>query len=121
MLDISTIRQRETLISQRYGGAQPNLNQTIIRSLLILLPPLDEQHAIAHVLRTVQRAKETTDSVIAALKDLKKGMMPPLHLRSRPRWSEKFFAPTGDRTRSPAQGVAGGEAGGGGHPIYKSH
>lgn len=38
--------QRNNLVSQSFGGAQPNISQTILKELPIPFPPLAEQHRI---------------------------------------------------------------------------
>jgi type I restriction enzyme S subunit len=69
------IHQRPEIMKQRYGGAQPNISQQIIRNLTIPVPPLPQQRKIAAVLGLVQRAIEQQERLIALTTELKKALL----------------------------------------------
>jgi type I restriction enzyme S subunit len=57
--------QKNFLIQQGIGGAQPNISQTILKKLILPLPPLPTQKAIV---RKIEQLFSSLDSGIADLK-----------------------------------------------------
>ena len=72
------IYSRPTLLRQRYGGAQPNISQTVIRNFEVSLPPISEQYNIAHILSIIQSAIEAQEKIIQTTTELKKALMQKL-------------------------------------------
>lgn len=72
------LHQRPEILKQRYGGAQPNISQQIIRNLSIPIPSLTEQRKIAGVLGLVQRAMERQKRLLALTAELKKALLQQL-------------------------------------------
>ena len=69
------IHQRPEIMKQRYGGAQPNISQQIIRNVTIPVPPLPQQRKIAAVLGLVQRAIDQQERLITLTTDLKMALL----------------------------------------------
>jgi type I restriction enzyme, S subunit len=64
-----------TKLADKKASGYPTLNLSEVKKLKIPLPPLQEQKKIAGVLGAVQEAKEKTEAVLKAAKELKKSMM----------------------------------------------
>lgn len=103
--------QKENIIRTYLQGGQGNLSAEIVKSLLIPLPPLPEQKAIAQVLSTADAAIHTTEKIIAQKELRKKWLMQQL-LTGKKRlkgfggeWKEKKLSDLFDRvTRKNTEG-----------------
>lgn len=60
------------------GGTRTKLNQKALRSLPVLLPPINEQHRIAEILTSVDASIQATQAVIEQAVRVKLGLMEEL-------------------------------------------
>jgi len=69
------IISRNRILCERYGGAQPNLTQEIIKNFQIPMPSLPEQQEIAEILQTVDQKIEIEQKKKALYEELFKTML----------------------------------------------
>ncbi len=60
------------------GSTREKLNQALLKSIIIPLPPLPEQRKIAEILETADKAIEKTDAIIEKYRRIKQGLMQDL-------------------------------------------
>ena len=69
----------KVMIGKAIGGTQPNISQILIKNLNVLLPPLEEQKAIADYLDTkcaeIDQIIESKGQQLEALEEYKKSMI----------------------------------------------
>jgi len=76
MFLLHVLRHRRAAIEQLGSGSTfKAINKSILQKVIVPCPPLHEQEQIAAILSTVQQAKEKTEAVIAAAKEMKKSLM----------------------------------------------
>jgi type I restriction enzyme S subunit len=57
------------------GVSVPTLNRNLVHPVKVAIPAASEQRSIAHALHTAQEAKEATEQVIEAARELKRSLM----------------------------------------------
>jgi type I restriction enzyme, S subunit len=74
-LQFQLIHNRPRLLNARSGGAQPNISQRVIATLDVVLPPIEEQRAIASALESLQKAKEARQRELVLERERKAALM----------------------------------------------
>ena len=78
---------RKQIISQAQGAIRANIGQSDLSKVLIPLPPLPEQKAIAQVLSDTDKLIQTLEKKIEKKRLIKQGMMQRL-LQPKPGWKD---------------------------------
>ena len=81
---------RECVNSFTGTAGQQRVQPEVLKSLPILLPPLQEQRAIAAVLDSIDDAIERTEEVIAATERLRDALLHELLTRGVPGWHSEW-------------------------------
>lgn len=103
----------EVIRNASNGGSQDNLNGQIVKNLIIALPPLPEQQAIAAALSDVDALIGSLDRLIAKKRDLKQATMRQLLTGQtrlpgfRGKWETRRVAEMGDVLAGKALNVHG--------------
>lgn len=71
-------QQKRTVQAMGQHGTQSNLNKGIVQAFELRLPPVDEQRAIASILRDVDDEITEVEARLAKARQLKQGMMQEL-------------------------------------------
>jgi type I restriction enzyme S subunit len=62
--------QVDQLVSMGKGGAQPNINQQIIKAYPLMLPPVEEQNRFVGAVTQVRKIRQAAESHLAKLDTL---------------------------------------------------
>jgi type I restriction enzyme S subunit len=70
---------RKSLLEERFGGAQPNISQQVIRNILLPTPPLSEQKRIAEYLKEkitqVEKLQAAIEKELATINSLPQSIL----------------------------------------------
>ncbi|MCW4655796.1 restriction endonuclease subunit S [Bacillus sp. AS_5] len=72
---------KKFVLSGQAGGAQKNLNVSVLKKLVVPVPSINEQDKISAILSSVDETIEKTEAVIEQTEKLKKGLMQQLFIK----------------------------------------